>query len=91
MDFNQISFIFNRVAYILNEVFVKYDKYKIISVHFNEVNNQLDLLVQYEIPGVCETFYKNQNISIPTELLKLKTNDKDIEAFVKEMWNTIKF
>ena len=91
MEFNQLPFIFNRVTYILSEIFIKYNNYKITSTRFNTLNNQFDLFVEYVIPGVCQNFYATQLISIPTWLLEHNANKEDIEIFIKEMWNTIKF
>lgn len=90
MGFNQLPFIFNRVTYILNEIFIKYNNYKITNTRFNTLNNQFELFIGYEIPGAGITFHETQLISIPTWLLEHNTNKEDIETFIKEMQNNIR-
>lgn len=88
MELNNFTSIFNRVTTILNEVFTIYP-YRIKSAKVNEDNN-LDILVQYEIEGAGVTFYNQRYIMFPTWLLNKDAEENQIIEYIRETWKELK-
>ena len=89
MELKQLSSNFNRIIYILNRIFDKYDRYKITCTNDDELNNQLDLFVQYEINEEDGIYMNVHIVSIPDWVLESNENNKDVEDFIKLMSDVI--
>lgn len=82
MELQLLSFNFNRIIYILNKIFVDAITYKITSTRVDELNNQLDLFVDYETKDDKWKYLHCQIISIPEWILQKDAKNIDIEYYI---------
>lgn len=85
----ELSTNLNLIIDILDKVFAKVDSYHIKSASYDEVNEQLDILVQYEFQSNDElepgTYRDNFIVGIPDYVLNSKYFNIDVKNFIEVM------
>ena len=85
----ELSANLNLIIDILDKVFAKVDSYHINSTSYDEVNEQVDILVQYEFQSNDElepgTYCDNFIVGIPDYVLNSKYFNIDVKNFIEVM------
>lgn len=88
-ELDNLSSNLNRIIYVLDKIFARADSYKIESTHYDDINEDLDIKVHFEVteeidyePGI---YCSNLIVGIPEYVLDPGASNTDIEGFIENM------
>lgn len=89
----ELSANLNLIIDILDKVFAKVDSYHMVSSEYDEINDQLDIVVHYEFQSDDElesgTYCDNFIVGIPDYVLNSKYFNIDVKNFIEIMTEII--